>query len=316
MRRITLPTLPYELSSLCFGTAQFGVSISEETAFALMDDFVRMGGNFLDTANVYARWTPSGENLGEQIIGRWLRSRGVKDVIVATKGCHFAPKEPSVSRVNEQCAREDAESSLRALGLEVLPLYWLHRDDETKPIEEIVEFCEQLKREGKILRYGLSNYSADRIAGALAYADRMGYERIFAVSNEWSLAEEHAPAFVSPSGMKLMDGAEYALHLRENLPVIPFTAAAHGYFARLDAGEELAGNQQRFDCPENRALLPKLRRIAGQCGVTVSDAAVAYLLQQPIPVIPIVSTSRRQHLAAFDRISSLTFDIAELRRFC
>ena len=315
MQRIQLPTLDYALSNLCFGTAQFGVSISEETAFALMDDFVRMGGNFLDTANVYARWTPSGENLGEQIIGRWMKLRGEKNVVVATKGCHFAPKQPEISRVNEECARIDAESSLRALGLEVLPLYWLHRDDETKPVEEIIEFCETLKREGKILRYGLSNYSADRIRGALAYADRMGYERIFAVSNEWSLAEEHAPEFVSPTGMKLMNAAEYALHRQENLPVIPFTAAAHGYFARLDAGEELAANQKRFDCPENRALLAVLRRIAEENGADVADVSVAYLLQQPIPVIPIVSTSSREHLAALDRVSSMCFAVGELQKF-
>lgn len=315
MQRIQLPALPYEVSRVCLGTAQFGDCINEYTAFELLDDFVRMGGNFLDTANVYARWTPSGENRGEQILGRWLKSRGVRDVIVATKGCHHDVRRPQISRVREECAREDAESSLRALGLEVLPLYWLHRDDESRPIEEIIEFCEKLKREGKILRYGLSNYRTDRIRTALAYADRMGYERIFAVSNEWSLAAEHAPAHADPTGMRQMDAEEYALHCAENLPVIPFTAAAQGYFARLDAGEELRKNQKRFDCPENRALLPMLRAIAAQQGVCAADAAVGYLLQQPFPVVPIVSTSRREHLAAFAHISAMKFDIAALRRF-
>ncbi|MGM9653686.1 MAG: aldo/keto reductase [Eubacteriales bacterium] len=315
MERVKLPTLPYELSRVCFGTAQFGVSISREKAFALLDRFYAMGGNFIDTANVYGRWAPGGLNRGEQIIGEWLRTRGVRDVIVATKGCHFAPLAPSVSRVNERCARADAEESLRTLGLSVLPLYWLHRDDESRPVEEIVEFCEQMRRDGWILRYGFSNYRAHRVRAALAYADRMGYERIFAVSNEWSLAEEHGAPFTDPSGMVLMDGELFSLHRTENLPVIPFTAAAHGYFARLDAGAALPPSLSRFDTAENRALLSRLRELAAETGADVPDIAVAYLLNTPLSAIPIVSTSDEDHLASFARIASLRFPTEELRAF-
>lgn len=310
--RCLFPGFPVALSKICFGTAQFGASIDRDTAFSLLDRYYEMGGNFLDTAHLYGG---GGTNQGEWIIGDWLRSRGVHDVIVATKGCHFDTAQPSVSRVTRECVRADLAQSRERLGMDTIPLYWLHRDDPSKPIEEIVEFCEELRREGWIQTYGFSNYCADRVRAALAYADHMGYQRIFGVSNEWSLAEEHGAPFTDPSGMVLMDEALYALHIAEKLPAVPFTAAAHGYFARLENGAEIPPSLRRFDTEENRRLLPVLQNIAGENAVDVSDAAVAYLLQSEIPTIPVVSTSRLCHLEAFEKIASVQFDISALRKF-
>lgn len=310
--RCTIPGFSTPLSRICLGTAQFGASVDRDTAFALLDRYYAMGGNFLDTAHLYGG---SGKNKGEWVIGDWLRVRGIRDVVVATKGCHFDPFNPSVSRVTRSCVRADLAESRERLGLDVIPLYWLHRDNENLPIEEIVEFCEELRREGWIQEYGLSNYRAERVRGALDYAKRMGYKRIFGVSNEWSLAQEHGTPYTDPSGMVLTDEALYDLQKNESLPAVPFSAAAHGYFSRLEQGGEIPPALQRYDTEENHALLPHLREIANECQATVSDVAVGYLMQSDFPTIPIVSTSSVKHLESFEKISSLQFDASVLRRF-
>ncbi len=308
----TVKGIPFSLAAICFGTAQFGRSISREQAFELLDCYRELGGNFIDTAHLYGG---AGENRGEVIIGDWLRARGIGDMIVATKGCHFDPSNPPVSRVTRACVRADIEESLERLGLEQVPLYWLHRDNESSPIEEIVEFCEELRREGKVCCYGLSNFRAERVRGALAYADRMGYPRIFGVSNEWSLAQEHGALYTDPSGMISMDRELYRLHLRENLLAVPFSAVAHGYFAKLDAGMNPGGSLSRFDTVKNHDLLPVLRRMAAENSVSVHELSAAYLMTAEFPVIPIIATSDPAHLREFVRIVSVRMDADGLRAF-
>jgi aryl-alcohol dehydrogenase-like predicted oxidoreductase len=86
MQRRLLGRSGLSVSPLCFGGNVFGWTADEATSFALLDRFVDAGGNFIDTANVYSAWVPShagGES--ELIIGRWLKARGRRDVIVATK---------------------------------------------------------------------------------------------------------------------------------------------------------------------------------------------------------------------------------------
>ena len=75
------------VSELCLGTMQFGWTADESTSFALMDQFVEAGGNFIDTADIYTNWAPGtygGKT--EEIIGRWIQARQNRDhLVIATK---------------------------------------------------------------------------------------------------------------------------------------------------------------------------------------------------------------------------------------
>lgn len=80
------------MSKIVKGADYFGTTISEDTAFALLDRYFELGGNTIDTARIYGQANPAdpdGPTYSEGIVGRWLASRGMrKDVVLVTKGCH------------------------------------------------------------------------------------------------------------------------------------------------------------------------------------------------------------------------------------
>ena len=164
MKYIQLNNTDLNISPICLGTAGFGDKSDLEKSFEILNAFVRAGGNFIDTANVYCKWLKGHGNCSEQIIGKWLKESGMQGkVIVATKGAHYSFEDPGRSRVNKEDIRMDLDESCRTLGKDEMDFYWLHRDDPEKPAEEIVDILEELKKEGRIRYYGFSNYRTERL---------------------------------------------------------------------------------------------------------------------------------------------------------
>lgn len=225
------------LSGLCLGTASMGSEglsgAPLQKAFAILDTYYAMGGRFLDTANVYGRWGVDHTNASEKCIGMWLADRGIADMTITSKCCHYLPEAHDTPRVNRECALADLEESRRSLGLDTIPIYLLHRDDRTRDIRYIVDFCVEMVDSGKIGAFGFSNYRLDRVRTAIDYlgADR---KRVFAgLSNEWSLAMEGAEDYCPPDGMEPVT-AELARYCADaELLILPFSAVAHGWFDKL-----------------------------------------------------------------------------------
>ena len=162
MKYMQLNNTDLNISPICLGTAGFGDKSDLEKSFEILNAFVRAGGNFIDTANVYCKWLKGYGNCSEQIIGKWLKESGMQGkVIVATKGAHYSFEDPGRSRVNKEDIRMDLDESCRTLGKDEMDFYWLHRDDPEKPAEEIVDILEELKKEGRIRYYGFSCTDAE-----------------------------------------------------------------------------------------------------------------------------------------------------------
>ena len=103
MKYIQLNNTELNISPICLGTAGFGDKSDLEKSFEILNAFVRAGGNFIDTANVYCKWLKGYGNCSEQIIGKWLKESGMQGkVIVATKGAHYSFEDPGRSRVNKE----------------------------------------------------------------------------------------------------------------------------------------------------------------------------------------------------------------------
>ena len=118
MRYTTLPATDFAPSVICLGTGSFGTRIPQDQAFAMLDLFAELGGNFLDTARVYAAWLPGGTGASERTIGAWLKRRGMAGrVIVATKGGHPDLATMHISRLSPQEIAADVAASLDALGV-------------------------------------------------------------------------------------------------------------------------------------------------------------------------------------------------------
>lgn len=134
MKYMQLNNTDLNISPICLGTAGFGDKSDLEKSFEILNAFVRAGGNFIDTANVYCKWLKGHGNCSEQIIGKWLKESGMQGkVIVATKGAHYSFEDPGRSRVNKEDIRMDLDESCRTLGKDEMDFYWLHRDDPEKP---------------------------------------------------------------------------------------------------------------------------------------------------------------------------------------
>src|ERR1035437_4626834 len=114
-----------EVFPLCLGGNVFGWTIDEERSFAVLDAYVRAGGNFIDTADVYGRHGPDGPGASERIIGRWIAARGNRDeLVLATK----VGASPDLSGLLPATIHRAVDGSLARLGVDRIDLYYAHQD--------------------------------------------------------------------------------------------------------------------------------------------------------------------------------------------
>lgn len=141
MNKLSIPNTDLTPSQLCLGASNFGATIPQADAFALMDAFVERGGNFLDMAHVYANWIPSlPRSISEKTIGAWMKARGNRrQMIIGTKGAHPDLATMHISRLAPADIVQDLNESLQHLQTETIDLYWLHRDDPIRPVGEIID---------------------------------------------------------------------------------------------------------------------------------------------------------------------------------
>lgn len=289
MRYTSLPTTDFAPSVICLGTGGFGSSITQEDAFRMLDLFAELGGNFVDTARVYAAWIPDGEGVSERTIGRWLKSRNMASgFIVATKGGHPNLATMKVSRLSSAEIAADVAASLMALQVDAIDIYWLHRDDPAIPVSEIVDAMHEQVAAGRLRAIGASNWPPERIDAANAYAAEHRRTGFCASQIGWSLARPN-PAAKGFGGELDMNESALEYHRRTSLPVMAYSSQAAGFFAGkadryrgLDAPKD--GFAKRYVTAENFARLDRAREVAARRGRTAHDVALAYLLSQSFPV--------------------------------
>lgn len=296
MRKMILGTTGLIVSALCMGTVYLGSTVDEQESFRRMDAFADLGGNFLDTARVYADWLPRNEQQSsEKCIGRWLKSRGRKDILVATKGGHPPVLFPGRPTLSADELRRQAEDSCRHLGLDVLPLYYLHRDDPALPVEDIMDAVFALQDAGLVQHVGCSNWTAGRIRAAQAYAAAQHREGFCMVSNQWSLAQP-VPGAGDPTLVHTDDDL-LALLQESGLPLLPFTSIANGYLSKLAEGKPVSRELNGlWGLPENDGIARRAADLAKQRGMSVAQVSQCFFYAQKTPVIPVMSFSTEAQL--------------------
>lgn len=306
---LRLPGTGLDVSRICLGGNRFGAQLDRDASFEVLDIFHEAGGNFIDTAHVYADWIPEIErSASEKTIGRWLAARGLQDgVVVATKGGHPDLASPAQGRLDPRSLREDAEGSRENLGIGRLPLFYLHRDDPARPVEDILGALEELRDRGVVRHYAASNWTPARLAEATRTARRNGWQGFVANQPEWSLAQRNPGS--AAADLVAMDAGMLAWHRQTGTAAIPYSAQARGYFDKLAAGRVDPATAEAYDGPRNRALSERLGGIAARLGATPTQVMLAILLRAPFPVVPVVGArTRAQILSCFE---SLTLDLGE-----
>jgi aryl-alcohol dehydrogenase-like predicted oxidoreductase len=295
IRIINLPGTTMHVSGICLGTAEFGASLSAGPAEALLDSFLEAGGNFIDTAAVYADWASEEKSSSEKIIGRWLKSRGVGNrMILATKGGHPLLDRMDESRMSPVEIVRDIEASLSHLGTETIDLYYLHRDDPARPVEEIINTLNGQIRRGVIRHIGCSNWSATRIREAQIYAAESGQEGFSANQMMWSLAAANAKA--DDSTLTGMDAEMKEFHSETGMAVIPYSSQAGGLFQKMSHGTPLEAMPKPYRLDINRLRSDRVMRLSEDIGVSITAVTMGYLMSQNFAVVPVVGCRTSEQL--------------------
>lgn len=313
--RTKLKNTDFEVSRLCLGTNMFGTAVPQDKADAILDRFVELGGNFLDSARSYGDWVPEApKGASERTVGDWLRRHGRDGIVVATKGCMVDMRAGDWrNRVTPEDLASDLGESLEHLGISTIDIYWLHADNPEAPVEPIVDVLIGHQKAGRIRYFGASNWTPDRIEKAQAYAKSIGHQGFAAVQPFWGLAKPNEQNRVPLGYGPYYESGFAAIH--GDLPMIPYSSQSRGYFSKVEAGgvDSLADDlRQIYDDKANPARLKAAQAVAQRHGVSTNDVVLAYLVNQPLQTVPIIGASSPDQLSASIAAASIRLTPAEL----
>ena len=303
----TVPGIDKPISRLVQGTMMVGSDRLEES-FSLLDAIHGMGCNIFDTAHVY------GGGDVERTFGRWVRERGLRDeIVVLGKGAHHNQDR---QRVTPFDITADIHDSLARFQFEYIDLYLLHRDDPSQPVGPIVEILNEHKRAGLINAFGGSNWSAERVRLANAYAVEHGLEGFAASSPNFSLAVQVNPPWPNcvsiggPAGQ-----GERQWYEGTQLPLFTWSSLAGGFFSGRFNRENLAEKEDYFDklvvnsyaVEENFQRLDRVQEMADAKGMSVPQVAMAYVMNAPMNIFALIGSRTSEEFAANLAASEVKF---------
>lgn len=263
---------PLALGAMTFGE-DLGWGASVETSRTMLDRYVDLGGNFIDTANGYTK------GHSEKIIGDHLtHDRAKRDrLVIATKfSTNLYPGDPNGGGSGRKAIIAQCEQSLRRLQTDYIDLYWLHNWDRNTPIEETMAALDRLVGDGKVRYVGVSDTPAWKAAQGQLVAQFRGWAPFIATQIEYSLAERTVEGELVPMARELGMG------------VVPWSPLGGG---RL-SGKYTRANPKGDGTGRAALLAPRvgaevldivdaLSRIAGELGATIAQVALAWVLGRP-----------------------------------
>lgn len=295
------------VAPLCLGGNVFGWTADAAASEAILDAYCEGGGNFIDTADSYSTWVPGhtgGES--ESVIGAWLRHRGNRDkVVIATK----AAKHPVHRGLRPANLKICLDGSRRRLGVETIDLYFAHEDDPSVPTAEWVGAFDAMVKQGAVRHWGLSNFSAERVAEVVDVATRDGLTLPVALQSHYNLVHRSA----------VEDGGLRDVAQQHGLALLPYYGLAAGFLTGKYARDELihgprAARVKTFATPAGFAVLDEVVAVAEQLGAEPGSVALAWLRQQPWVTAPVASVSDPEQVPALVAAMTLKLGRAQLNR--
>lgn len=248
------------------------------SASILLDAFYERGGNLFDTAFQY------GGGKSEGFFGQWHKSRGLKrdSFVLIGKGVHTPLNYPD--QIGKQLTQ-----SLERMNTDHVDIYFMHRDNEDVPVGEFVDALNREKKAGRIRDvFGGSNWSRARMDAAIRYANKNGLVAPGALSNNFALAEMVNPVW---AGCVAASDDEWKAWLKgRKMPVFSWSSQARGFFTDA-AGRGKFDNEEivhSWYSPKNFKRRDRAVKLAAEIGKTPIQVALAYVLNQPLEVVPLI----------------------------
>lgn len=294
------------VSVLGLGTMTFGNETDETEAHRQLDVFVRAGGTFIDTADVYQR------GVSEEIIGNWLARRGDNDdLVIATKARFPMSEDPKDVGAGRRHLMRAIEGSLRRLQVDHVDLYQIHAWDPDTPIEETLGTLTSIVESGKARHVGWSNVTGWQLQLILDLCERNGWSPPVTLQPQYNLLDRIIELELVPACMRagigllpwspLGGGWLTGKYQRNTMPTGP---------TRL--GEDPTRGVEAYE-PRNTertwTILDLVNAIAERRGVTMAQVALTWVRMRP--TVSSVLLGARNVAQLEDNLTSADFVLTE-----
>jgi aryl-alcohol dehydrogenase (NADP+) len=294
MQYLNLGRSGLKVSRICLGTMTYGSSkwrpwvLDEEASRPLIKQALEAGINFFDTADMYSL------GASEEVVGRALKDFGPgrEQLVIATKVFYPMGDGPDDRGLSRKHIMAAIDASLRRLGSDYVDLYQIHRFDSETPIEETLEALHDVVRAGKARFLGASSMPAWQFAKMLYTADQHAWTRFIAMQNHFNLIYREEEREMIP------------FCIDQGIGVLPWSPLARGLLAgkrrtkTIRAGTDTYGHQLYGEqiSEADARVVNALETVAAEEGVPPAQMALAWLLQKPAVVAPIVGVSKSGQL--------------------
>lgn len=295
MRYKLLGNSGLRVSELCLGTMTFGKEwgwgSDYKTSKNVFDEFIKAGGNFIDTANLYTLGT------SEKMVGEFISSDRERFVLATKYTLWDRMDDVSFSGNSRKNLFRSVEASLDRLNTDYIDLLWVHAWDFTTPVEEVMRSLDDLVRTGLVHYIGISDTPAWIVSQANTMADLKGWTKFIGLQIEYSLIERTPERDLLPMAKAL------------NIGVTPWASLGGGVLT----GKYLKKQKGRIDDnhprrnERNTKIAKEVVKIAKELGVSPAQVAINWTRQQNQQVIPIIGASKVEQLK--DNLACLNVEI-------
>jgi aryl-alcohol dehydrogenase-like predicted oxidoreductase len=289
-----------DVSEISLGSwLTYGVGVEKAKALACVDRAFELGINFFDTANVYGR------GAAETVMGEALSTRKRDSFVLATKV--YFPMSGSDSGLSRAQILKQIDASLQRLKLDYVDLYQCHRYDANTPLEETMQALSDVVRQGKARYIGFSEWSPAQIEAALQMPGVVKF-----VSSQpqysllWRRPEEKVIPLCAKNGISQIVWSPLAQGVLSgkyapDAPPPPDTRAT---------SEEMGGMMQRLLTRDVLEAVQKLKPVAKEAGLSLTQFSLAWVLREPNVASAIVGASRPEQLDENAKASGAKVDPA------
>jgi aryl-alcohol dehydrogenase-like predicted oxidoreductase len=297
-----------ETPPLILGGNVFDWTADKETGFAVLDAFVAGGGRMIDTADVYSAWV-DGHRGGESetLIGEWLKNRGRRDDVLITTKVGMLPID-GVKGLSPKHIAAAIDASLTRLGIDHIDLYLAHQDDPDQDQGAVAEAFDAAVKAGKVRFVGASNFTADRLASALAAQGKAGAARYQALQNQYNLLERGD-----------YEGDVQQLCVEQAIGMTPYYGLASGYLSGKyryveDIKGTRGGSVKKYLEGNGPRVLAAMDEVAEETSATLAQIALAWIAAQPGIAAPIASATSVKQVEDLLGAMALTLDGDQLAK--
>jgi voltage-dependent potassium channel beta subunit len=266
----------------------YGATVANDTALQCIQAALDAGVIFFDTADVYSR------GRAEEVLGNAFSGLRRQDLVIGTKAYFPMSANPNDRGLSRKHLFESIHQSLRRLRTDYVDLYQCHRFDPETPVAEVVRAMDDLARQGKILYWGTSHWTAPQIQDALDIADATGAQRPISNQPPYSMLDRRIEDEVLPFCKKQGIGQVVFSPLAEGILTGKYS---QGIPSDSRGAQEQAGQFVRpLLTAQNLARVDRVARVAADAGMSLTRLALAWTLRDPGVSSAIIGASRPEQV--------------------